>query len=114
MSIMNKGKNILEKLSNGERIIDYSNLFFEANNHLVASDYDFCKKFGTLYDLFLRLFSGPISAKKAAEEQNEMITEIEDLKNFILSEEKTIKEETTKGVIKKAKTKTQRKEYVKA
>ena len=51
-------------------------------------NYDFLKKVGTLYDLFYDLISEKISIKKAAIEQNEMITKIEELKNFISSKEK--------------------------
>ena len=41
-----------------------------------------------------------------------MMKKIEDLKDFVLLEEKSIKKEKTKGAIKKAKSKTQRKEDI--
>ena len=50
MNITNIAKYILEKLTNDQRIINYSNLSLEANNYSVVSDYDFFLKFGTLYN----------------------------------------------------------------
>ena len=52
------------------------------------------------------MISEKISFKKTVIEKNEMIKKLEELKDFILSEEKT------KGAIKKAKTKTQRKKIL--
>ena len=45
-------------------------------------------------------------------EQNEMIETIEELRTFVLLEEKNINEEKNRGAIKKAKTKTRRKKTI--
>ena len=97
-----KGEDILKKLANDERMINYKNLFFKTGNPAIGN-YDFLKRFGTLYGLFHDLISETISVKKAAIEQNQMIKKIEELKNFVLSET------NTNSAIKKSKTKTPRK-----
>ena len=61
-----------------------------------------------MYDLFYDLISETISIEKAVIEQNEMITNINKLRNFVLLEEESINKEKSKGAIKKAKTKIQR------
>ena len=104
INITNKGDDILKTSANGERMINY-NFFFETGN-LSINNYDFYKKLGTLYDLFYDLITEKISFKKTVIEKNEMIKKLEELKDFILSEEKT------KDAIKKAKTKTQRKKIL--
>ena len=54
MNLTDKGEDILKKLANDERMVKYNNLFFKAGI-LTISNYDFLKRFGTLYDLFLDL-----------------------------------------------------------
>ena len=61
-----------------------------------------------MYDLLIGLLSEKISLRKVKIEQNEMITKILGLKNFILSEEEKI----DKGTIKKTKTKTQERKTI--
>ena len=53
-------------------MINCNNLFFKTGNPTI-DNYDFLKRFGTLYDLFSDLISESISIKKAARKQNEMI-----------------------------------------
>ena len=106
MDISIKGKNILRKLADDEKNINYKNLFFKSGN-LAIDNYDFFKRFGTLYDLLIDLLNGKISLRKAKIEQNEMINKIIELKNFIFSEEEKI----DKGAIKKGKKNTGKKNY---
>ena len=70
------------------------------------NNFDFLKRFGTLYDLLISSFNEEISTFKAAKEQNEMIKKINKLGSFVLLEEEIIKEEKTKSATKKTKTKT--------
>ena len=65
-----------------------------------------------MYDFLLDLLSEKISLKKAAIEQNEMIEKIVELKIFVLLEEKNIDKEKSKGAMRKAKTRTQRKKTI--
>ena len=67
MNISLKGKDILKKLASGEKMINYKNLFFKTGN-LAVSNYDFLKRFGTLYDLLVELLNEEISNTKAATE----------------------------------------------
>ena len=106
LNITAKGKDVLENLAN-----NYKNLFFKSGNPTI-DNYDFLKRFGTLYDFLLDLLSEKISLKKAAIEQNEMIEKIVELKIFVLLEEKNIDKEKSKGAMRKAKTKTQRKKTI--
>ena len=101
MNITGKGKDIVEKLTNDERM-NYDNLLFKAGCAIVGN-YDFYKRFGTLHDLFYDLTSEAISIKKAVKEQTEMIKKIERLKNLVLSEA------NTSGAIKKTRTLSQEK-----
>ena len=88
MSITAEGEDNLKKLANDERMTNYENLFFKTGNPAI-DNYDFLKRFDTLYDLFYDLICEAISIKKAAKEKNEMLKKIEELKNFVLSEENT-------------------------
>ena len=106
LNITAKGKDVLENLAN-----NYKNLFFKSGNPTI-DNYDFLKRFGTLYDFLLDLLSEKIGLKKAAIEQNEMIEKIVELKIFVLLEEKNIDKEKSKGAMRKAKTKTQRKKTI--
>ena len=68
-------------------MINYSNLFIKAGNPNI-NNFDFLKQFGTLIDLL----NEKINILRAAKEQNEMINKIEELRNFALLEEKSVKE----------------------
>ena len=76
----------------------------------VVINFGFFKRLGTLYDLLIDLCNEKISTHKAVKEQNEMIIKIEELKNFISSEEKDSTNKNTWSIINKTKKKTQRKE----
>ena len=69
MNITNKGEDIVKKLANDERMIKF---VFKTGNPII-NNYDFYKRFGTLYDLFYDLISETIRIKKAVKEQSEMI-----------------------------------------
>ena len=69
MNISAKGEDIIKKLATDERMINYENLFFKTGNPAI-DDYDFLKRFGTLYDLFYDLISETISIKK--QQKNKM------------------------------------------
>ena len=101
MNITNKGENILKKLANDKRIINYKNLFFKTGNPSI-DNYDYYKGFGTLYNLF----------KRAVTEQSETITKLEELKIFVLLEEKSINEQKSRGAMKKAKAKAERRKII--
>ena len=94
MNITAKGEIILKKLANDERLIKYKNFLINSGNISIDNS-DFCKRFGTLHDLFYDLISEKISLKKAATEQNQMKKIILELRNFGLLEEK----EKTEGAI---------------
>ena len=104
-SVGSEGENIHEKLADDERNINYKDLFFKSGNPAI-SNYDFYKRFGTLYDLLIDLINWKISLRKAAIEQNEIIKKIEELKEFVSLEKDKINKEKNKGAIKKANTKT--------
>ena len=72
MNITAKGEDILNKLANDERMINCKNLFFKLGNPTI-NNYDFYKRFGTLYDLFYDVISEKIRLKRAVIEHNEMI-----------------------------------------
>ena len=72
INITAKGEDILKKLANDERMINYENLFFKIGNPSI-DNYHYLKRFSSLYDFFYDLISETISIKKAAKEQNEMI-----------------------------------------
>ena len=74
-------------------------------------NFDFLKWFSTLYDLSIYLLNKKLSALKAAKEQNMVINKIEELKDSILLEGESIKNKI-KQSIKKAKTKTHKKEII--
>ena len=82
-----EGRNIFKKLGADERMINYSNLFIKAGNPNI-NNFDFPKQFGTLIDLL----NEKINILREAKEQNEMINKIEELRNFALLEEKSVKE----------------------
>ena len=82
-----EGRNIFKKLGADERMINYGNLFIKAGNPNI-NNFDFLKQFGTLIDLL----NEKLNILRAAKEQNEMINKIEELRNFALLEEKSVKE----------------------
>ena len=110
INIDSKEENTLQKLADDERNINYKNLLFKSGSPTIDNS-DFFKRFGTLYDL-TDLLSEKISLNRAVIEQNEMIETIEELRTFVLLEEKNINEEKNRGAIKKAKTKTRRKKTI--
>ena len=87
MIFSTKGENILKKVAEDERLINYNNLFFKTGDPII-NNYDFLKKFDTLNDLLLKLLNKEVITIKTANEQNELLDKIYDLKNFILLEEK--------------------------
>ena len=56
MNFMDKGRNILKKLARDKRLINYNNLLFRTSNPIIKN-FDFLKRFGTLYDLLIGLLS---------------------------------------------------------
>ena len=78
-------------------------MIFRTGNPIIYK-YRFLKRFGTFYELLIDLTGEEISTIKAVEEQNALIDKIDELKNFILLEEESIK----KGAIKKTKTQKRR------
>ena len=72
VNVTGKGKNILKKVPSDERMINCNNLFFKTGNPIIKN-FDFLKRFGTLYNLLFDLLNEEISTIKAAKEQNEMI-----------------------------------------
>ena len=80
MNISIRGKSILNKLVNGERNINYKKNFKSGSP--ATDNYDFFKRFGTLYDLLINLINKRISLKRANKEQNEMIEKIKELENL--------------------------------
>ena len=89
MNISFKGENILKKLANDERIINYNNLFFRSGN-LTIDNYDFLKRFGTLYDFLIDLLNEKIHIFKATKEQSEITKKLNELGGFVLLEEESI------------------------
>ena len=57
------GENVLKKLADDEKSINYKNLFFKSGNPAI-DNYDFFKRFGTLHDLLINLLNKKISFKK--------------------------------------------------
>ena len=68
----NEGKNILKKLARDERMTNYNSLSFKTGNPVI-NNFDFLKRFGTLYDLLLDLLKEEIDTDKALREKNETI-----------------------------------------
>ena len=102
---------ILTILANDERMINYKTLFFRSGSPAI-DNYDFLKRFRTLYDFLIDLFNERIGIIKASKEQNEMMKKMNERKDFVLLEEESINKEKRRGVIKKAKTKTQRRKII--
>ena len=71
MNINFNGENILKKLVDDERMINHKNLFFKSGNPAI-DNYDFLKRFGTLFDFLIDLLNEKISYIKAAKEPSEL------------------------------------------
>ena len=96
MNISFEGKNILIELARDEKLISYNNLLFKTGDPII-SNCNFLKTFGALHRLLIDLLSGEISATEAPKEQDKLLDKTEELKRFILLEEKSINRELTKG-----------------
>lgn len=83
-------------------MIIYNNLFFKTGNPTSIKNFDYWKRFGTLYDL-IDLLNEQISTLKAAKEQQKMKENIKELGDFALLEKGSIKKNKTEGNIKSAK-----------
>ena len=92
-----KGKDILKNVAADERMINCNKLFLKTGDPIIKN-YDFLKSFGTLHDLLLDLLSKETSTIKALIEQNEIIENIKELKDFILLEEKYAVNKNTQAI----------------
>ena len=63
MSFTNKGQDTIKKLARDEKIINYGHLIFETGNPNIKN-FDFFKRFGTLYELFTDLLDEKIKQNK--------------------------------------------------
>ena len=68
MNFTNEGANILKKIATDERMINYNHWFFKTGDPIIKN-FDFLKRFGTLYDILLDLLNEKISTIKAVKEQ---------------------------------------------
>ena len=100
-----KRKHIFKILITVEKMTNFNNLFSKTGDSII-NNFDFLKRFGTLYDLLLILLNEKISTLEAPKEQEEMINEIDELKDLVLLEKQNI---TKKKRIKKKKKKKQKK-----
>ena len=98
------GKEILKKTATDERMINYNNFLFETANPFI-NNFDFLKRFGSLHDLLIDVLNEKINIFEAAEEQNEMIKKIAELKGLILLEEESITKKKHKVLQRKQKQK---------
>ena len=83
-------------------MIIYNNLFFKTGNPTSIKNFDYWKRFGTLYDL-IDLLNEQISTLKAAKEHEKMKENIKELGDFVLLEKGSIKKNKIEGNIKSAK-----------
>ena len=67
-------------------------MFFKTGDPII-NHFDFLKRFD-MYDLLIDLLNEKISTLETAKEQKEMINKMDDLKDFVLSEEKGITKKT--------------------
>ena len=63
-NVTKKGEVTLKKLASDERMINYNNLFFKRGNPSIEN-FDFLKRFGTLYNLVIDLLNEEISINEA-------------------------------------------------
>ena len=97
MNFTNQTKNILKKAANNERMINHNNLVLKKGDPNLKN-FDFLKRFGTFHDLSIDLLYAEITTNKAVKEQNEIIIKLKQPKNFILLEEKDIKNKNTQYI----------------
>ena len=90
-----KRKNIFKILITVEKMTNCNNLFSKTGDSII-SNFDFLKRFGTLYDLLLVLLNEKISTLEAPKEQEEMINKIDELKDLVLLEKQNITKKTKK------------------
>ena len=100
MSVANTEGNILKNLARDERMINYSNLFYKTGDPGIKN-FDFLKRFGTLFDLLIDFLNVKTNINKAKQEQKEMINKIDELKNLILLKAKSITKKKAESIIKK-------------
>ena len=105
MNFTFKGTDTLTKVVD-ERAINYKNLFFKTGDPIIKN-FDFFKRFGTLYDLLIDLLNEKINTLEQKKERKEMKEKINKLGNFVLLEESIMKKKTKSG-IKKTQNKTRR------
>lgn len=67
MSFTNKEQDTIKKLARDEKMINYGNLIFETGNPNIKN-FDFFKRFGTLYELFTDLLDEKIKQNKNEQE----------------------------------------------
>ena len=84
-----KRKHIFKILITVEKMTNFNNLFSKTGDSII-NNFDFLKRFGTLYDLLLILLNEKISTLEAPKEQEEMINEIDELKDLVLLEKQNI------------------------
>ena len=92
-------------------MIKYKYFLFKPGNPTI-DNYDFLERFGTLHEFLIDLLNERIGIIKGTKEQNEMITKINELENFVLLEEENNNKEKSRGAIKKVKTKTQSRKII--
>ena len=100
VNFTNEGENILKKAVSDERMIKTGvsiTVFFKEGDS-ITENFEFSKRFGTLHDLLIDLINEEISTYKAVQEQNEMINKVEELKDFISLEEKSITNKITQSI----------------
>ena len=96
MNFTFKGTDTLTKVVD-ERAINYKNLFFKTGDPIIKN-FDFFKRFGTLYDLLIDLLNEKINTLEQKKERKEMKEKINKLGNFVLLEESIIKKKTKSGI----------------
>ena len=67
MSFTNKGQDTIKKLARDEKMINYGHLIFETGNPNIKN-FDFFKRFGTLYELFTDLLDEKMKQNKNKQE----------------------------------------------
>ena len=60
MNFTFKGTDTLTKVAADERTINYQNLFFKTGDPII-NNFDFLKRFGTLYDLLIDLLNEKVN-----------------------------------------------------
>ena len=70
VNVNSKGEDILKKLAEDERMINYNNLIFKSGSPAINNS-DFLKRFGTLYVFLIDLLNERIDIIKASKEEGE-------------------------------------------